>query len=47
MYTLGIETSCDETAVAVVKDNDQILSNIIATQEDLHKIYGGVFPEAK
>lgn len=45
MYTLGIETSCDETAVAVVKDNDQILSNIIATQEDLHKIYGGVFPE--
>lgn len=42
---LGIESSCDETAAAVVVDGRSILSNVIATQIDLHARYGGVFPE--
>ena len=42
---LGIETSCDETAVAVVEDGIRVLSNTIATQHDLHARYGGVVPE--
>lgn len=42
---LGIETSCDETAAAVVEDGRAILSNVIASQVDLHAQYGGVFPE--
>ncbi len=42
---LGIETSCDETAAAVVKDGSQMLSNIVATQIDIHKVFGGVVPE--
>lgn len=42
---LGIESSCDETAVAVVKNGRVVLSNIINTQIDLHKRYGGVVPE--
>lgn len=42
---LGIETSCDETAAAVVLDGKQILSNVIASQIDLHQIFGGVVPE--
>lgn len=42
---LGIETSCDETSAAVVKDGREILSNIISSQVDLHKKYGGVVPE--
>jgi N6-L-threonylcarbamoyladenine synthase len=42
---LGIETSCDETAAAVVQDGRTILSNIVASQIDLHARYGGVFPE--
>ncbi len=42
---LGIESSCDETAAAVVKNGREILSNIINTQIDLHKKYGGVVPE--
>ncbi len=45
MNILGIETSCDETAAAVVKDGRQILSNIVASQIDLHAKYGGVIPE--
>ncbi|MCI5052245.1 MAG: tRNA (adenosine(37)-N6)-threonylcarbamoyltransferase complex transferase subunit TsaD [Simkaniaceae bacterium] len=45
MFVLGIESSCDETAAAVVKDGQEILSNIILSQTDLHKNYGGVFPE--
>ncbi len=44
MLTLGIETSCDETSVAVVKDTDEILSNIILSQM-IHKGFGGVVPE--
>jgi N6-L-threonylcarbamoyladenine synthase len=42
---LGIETSCDETAAAVVEDGTKILSNVIASQTNLHAQYGGVFPE--
>jgi len=42
---LGIESSCDETAAAVVENGRSILSNVVATQIDLHKKYGGVFPE--
>ena len=41
----GIETSCDETAAAVVEDGERILSNVVASQIDLHAQYGGVFPE--
>jgi N6-L-threonylcarbamoyladenine synthase len=42
---LGIETSCDETAAAVVEDGRRIVSNVVASQIDLHAQYGGVFPE--
>ncbi len=42
---LGIETSCDETAAAVVMDGTDIRSNIVASQIDLHAQYGGIFPE--
>lgn len=45
MKILGIETSCDETAAAVVEDGRHILSNVIKTQIDIHKEYGGVVPE--
>lgn len=44
-YILGIESSCDETAAAVVKNGREVLSNVINTQIDLHKKYGGVVPE--
>ena len=43
--TLGIESSCDETAAAVVADGRQMLSNVISTQIEIHKQYGGVVPE--
>lgn len=42
---LGIESSCDETAASVVKNGREVLSNIIASQIDLHTLYGGVVPE--
>jgi len=42
---LGIESSCDETACAVVADGQAVLSNVVATQIDLHKRFGGVVPE--
>ncbi len=45
MRILGIESSCDETAAAVVEDGRTILSNVIASQADEHKQYGGVVPE--
>jgi N6-L-threonylcarbamoyladenine synthase len=45
MVILGIETSCDETAAAVVVDGDTILSSIVASQIDVHHPYGGVVPE--
>ncbi|MFY0545927.1 tRNA (adenosine(37)-N6)-threonylcarbamoyltransferase complex transferase subunit TsaD, partial [Brevibacillus sp. H7] len=44
-YILGIETSCDETSAAVVQDGLVVLSNIIASQADIHKRFGGVVPE--
>jgi len=43
--TLGIETSCDETSVAVVADGRRILANVIHSQVDVHKAFGGVVPE--
>src|SRR5438445_1828188 len=43
--TLGIESSCDETSVAVVEDGRRILSNVIHSQVDLHEEFGGVVPE--
>lgn len=45
MKVLGVETSCDETAAAVVEEGRRILSNVVASQVDLHRQYGGVFPE--
>ncbi|MEA4908856.1 MAG: tRNA (adenosine(37)-N6)-threonylcarbamoyltransferase complex transferase subunit TsaD [Anaerolineaceae bacterium] len=42
---LGIETSCDETAAAILENGRALLSNVVATQIDLHAQYGGVFPE--
>ncbi|MGN0585309.1 MAG: tRNA (adenosine(37)-N6)-threonylcarbamoyltransferase complex transferase subunit TsaD [Ruminococcus sp.] len=45
MLILGIESSCDETAASVVKDHREVLSNVIASQVDEHKLYGGVVPE--
>jgi len=42
---LGIETSCDETSAAVLKNGREVLSNVINSQVDVHKIYGGVVPE--
>jgi len=44
-YILGIESSCDETAAAVVIDGQSIASNVVASQIDLHAEFGGVFPE--
>ncbi len=45
MNILGIETSCDETAAAIVKNGTQILSNIVVSQINIHATYGGVVPE--
>ncbi|HVS58432.1 MAG TPA: tRNA (adenosine(37)-N6)-threonylcarbamoyltransferase complex transferase subunit TsaD [Candidatus Saccharimonadales bacterium] len=45
MKILGIETSCDETAAAVVEDGTRLLSNVVASSMDLHVKYGGVVPE--
>lgn len=45
IYILGIESSCDETAAAVVKNGREVLSNVIASQIDIHTLYGGVVPE--
>jgi len=42
---LAVESSCDETAVAIVKDGREVLTDCIASQVDLHRIYGGVVPE--
>jgi len=42
---LGIETSCDETAVAVVRDGREVLSSVVSSQVDLHARFGGVVPE--
>lgn len=45
MLILAIETSCDETSVAVLKNGKKVLSNIVSSQIDIHKEYGGVVPE--
>ncbi|MGV3759365.1 MAG: tRNA (adenosine(37)-N6)-threonylcarbamoyltransferase complex transferase subunit TsaD, partial [Actinomycetota bacterium] len=42
---LGIETSCDETAAAIVEGGTRILSSVVSSQVDLHARYGGVVPE--
>ena len=44
-YILGIESSCDETSIAVVKNGREVLSNIINSQIKIHEWYGGVVPE--
>ena len=45
MIGLSIESSCDETAVAIIKDGREILSNVVSTQIPIHKLFGGVVPE--
>lgn len=45
MIVLGIETSCDETAAAIVRDGHELLSNVVHSQIDIHAAYGGVVPE--
>ncbi len=45
MTVLGIETSCDETSVALVRDGKEILVNLVSSQIDLHAKFGGVVPE--
>lgn len=45
MLILGIESSCDETAASIAKDYTEILSNVVASQVEEHKLYGGVVPE--
>ena len=45
MIGLSIESSCDETAVAILKDGREVLANVVSTQIDIHKKYGGVVPE--
>lgn len=45
VYVLGVETSCDETSVSIVKDGKEVLSNVVLSQIDIHREYGGVVPE--
>ena len=45
MRILGIESSCDETAAAIVEDGHLLLSNVVNSQIDIHAVYGGVVPE--
>ncbi|MDD4980558.1 MAG: tRNA (adenosine(37)-N6)-threonylcarbamoyltransferase complex transferase subunit TsaD [Candidatus Omnitrophica bacterium] len=45
MYVLGIETSCDETAASIVKDGEEVLSNVVSSSLNEHKKYGGIIPE--
>jgi N6-L-threonylcarbamoyladenine synthase len=45
MFVLGIESTCDETACAIVRDGKEVLANVISSQCDLHNQFGGVFPE--
>ena len=45
MLVLGIETTCDETAASIVEDGENILSHVVFSQADIHKNFGGVFPE--
>lgn len=45
MIILAVESSCDETSVAIVKDGKEVLSNVVLSQIDIHQLYGGVVPE--
>jgi N6-L-threonylcarbamoyladenine synthase len=45
MIILGIDTSCDDTSIALLRDGREILSNIVSSQVDIHKLFGGVVPE--
>ena len=45
MRVLGFESSCDETAVAVVEDGHRVLASVVQSQDELHETYGGVVPE--
>ncbi len=45
MNVLGVETSCDETSVSIVRDGNVVLANEVLSQIDIHKVYGGVVPE--
>ena len=45
ILVLGIESSCDDTSVAIVKNGREVLSNVISSQIDIHKLFGGVVPE--
>jgi len=45
MLVMGVESSCDETAVSILKDGRDVLANIVLSQIDIHKAYGGVVPE--
>jgi len=45
MLILGIDTSCDDTAAAIVEDGKKIISNIVSSQDEVHKKYGGIVPE--
>jgi N6-L-threonylcarbamoyladenine synthase len=45
LIVLGIESTCDETGCAIVENGQNILANVVASQQDLHERYGGVFPE--
>ncbi len=45
MLILGIESSCDETGAAIIKDGRYLLSNVVASQAEIHNRYGGVVPE--
>jgi len=45
MLVLGIETSCDETAAAVLENGTRLRSNVIASQDEIHSQFGGIVPE--
>ena len=45
IYILGIESSCDDTSISIVKNGRYVLSNVVSSQIDIHKLYGGVVPE--
>lgn len=45
MLVLGVESSCDETACAIVRDGKEVLSNVVLSQIDIHTLFGGVVPE--
>jgi len=45
MITLGIETSCDDTAAALIENEGKILSNVLTSQNEFHKDFGGIVPE--